>query len=111
MARDPRSGANVDHGDLAGEMEPDAPRGLSRHHRRLGARLPCEIKIRGRPPNVEAQANTVGFTQVGNDFVFQPASGNVSIKAPMNLKIEGAGSVDLRAGATLQQRGAMILIN
>ena len=59
----------------------------------------------------EAQANTVGFTKVGNDFVFQPASGNVSIKAPMNLKIEGASAVELRAGSTLQQRAAMILLN
>jgi hypothetical protein len=75
----------------------------------------------------QAQANTVGFTKVGNDFVFAPTSGNVSIKAPMNLKIEGAalvdlraastltirgdGTVDLRATGTLQQRGAIILIN
>ena len=59
----------------------------------------------------QAQANTVGFTKVGNDFVFAPTSGNISIKAPMNLKIEGAATVDLRAAGTLQQRAAMILIN
>jgi hypothetical protein len=75
----------------------------------------------------QAQANTVGFTKVGDDFVFEPTDGNVSIKAPMNLKIEssaavdlrargnltiqGDASVDLRAAGTLQQRGAMILIN
>ena len=75
----------------------------------------------------EAQANTVGFTKVGNDFVFAPTSGNVSIKAPMNLKIEGAGSLNLRAagaltirgdstvdvnaGGTLQQKAAMISLN
>jgi hypothetical protein len=59
----------------------------------------------------ETQANTVGFTKVGNDFVFAPTSGNVSIKAPMNLKIEGAASVDLRAAGTLQQRAATILLN
>jgi len=75
----------------------------------------------------EAQANTVGFTKIGNDFVFAPASGNVSIKAPMNLKMEGAASVDLRATANLtirsdgpvdlraatilQQRAGTILLN
>lgn len=75
----------------------------------------------------DAQANTVGFTKVGNDFVFAPTSGTVSISAPMglkmesgasvdlhagsNLKIQGDGSVDLRAVGTLQQRGATILLN
>lgn len=75
----------------------------------------------------EAQANTVGFTKVGNDYLFEPASGNVSIKAPMGLKIQGASSVDLRAagnlkirgeaavelqaGGTLQQRAATITLN
>ena len=75
----------------------------------------------------EAQANTVGFTKVGKDFVFAPTGGSVSISAPMgvkiesqasvdlhagsNLKILGDGSVDLRAVGTLQQRGATILLN
>ncbi len=75
----------------------------------------------------ETQANTVGFTKVGNDFVFAPTSGNVSFKAPMNLKIEGAGAVNLRAtgaltirgdstvnvdaGSTLQQRAGTISLN
>jgi len=59
----------------------------------------------------QAQANTVGFTKVGNDFVFAPTSGNVSIKAPMNLKIQGAAGIDINAAGTLQQKGAMILLN
>lgn len=74
----------------------------------------------------ETQANTVGFTKVGNDFVFAPTSGNVSIKAPMNLKIEGAAvnlratgaltirgdsTVDVNAGGALQQKGATISLN
>jgi hypothetical protein len=59
----------------------------------------------------QAQANTVGFTKVGNDYVFAPASGNVSIKAPMDLTIKGGAAVRLHASGNLEQRGAMILIN
>ena len=75
----------------------------------------------------QTQANSVGFTKVGNDFIFAPTSGNISIKAPKNLEIEAASTVDLRAGGaltirgdasvdlraagTLQQRAALISIN
>jgi hypothetical protein len=59
----------------------------------------------------QAQANSVGFTKVGNDFVFAPTSGNVSIKAPMMLTIQGAATVRLLAGADLEQKGAMIKLN
>jgi hypothetical protein len=59
----------------------------------------------------QVQANSVGFTKVGNDFVFAPTSGNVSIKAPMNLTIQGAANVRLLAAADLEQKGAMIRIN
>ena len=59
----------------------------------------------------QAQANSVGFTKVGNDFVFAPASGNVAIKAPMMLTIQGAATVRLLAGADLEQKGAVIKLN
>jgi hypothetical protein len=59
----------------------------------------------------QAQANSVGFTKVGNDFVFAPASGNVEIKAPMMLTIQGAATVRLLAGALLEQKGGMIKLN
>jgi hypothetical protein len=67
----------------------------------------------------QAQASSVGFTKVGNDFVFAPATGNVTIKAPMNLAIQGAANltiqgssnVKLLAGANLEQRAPMITIN
>lgn len=51
----------------------------------------------------QAQANSVGFSKVGNDFVFAPATGNVEIKAPMMLR--------LLAGANLEQKGALIKLN
>lgn len=59
----------------------------------------------------QAQANTVGFTKVGNDFVFAPASGNVAIKAPMMLTIQGASTIRLLAGADLEQKAAVIKLN
>jgi hypothetical protein len=59
----------------------------------------------------QAQANSVGFTKVGNDFVFAPATGNVAIKAPMMLTIQGAATIRLLAGADLEQKAAMIRIN
>jgi hypothetical protein len=59
----------------------------------------------------QAQANSVGFTKVGNDFVFAPASGNVSIKAPMMLTIQGAATIRLLAGADLEQKAALIRLN
>ena len=59
----------------------------------------------------QAQANSVGFTKVGNDFVFAPTSGNVAIKAPMMLTIQGAATVRLLAGANLEQKGALIKLN
>ena len=59
----------------------------------------------------QAQANSVGFTKVGNDFVFAPATGNVAIKAPMNLTIQGAATIRLLAGADLEQKGALIKLN
>src|SRR4051812_36178181 len=43
----------------------------------------------------QTQANTAGFTKVGSDYVFAPASGNVSIKAPMNFTIQGGGTMKL----------------
>lgn len=59
----------------------------------------------------QAQANSVGFTKVGNDFVFAPTTGNVAIKAPMSLTIQGGANVRLLAGADLEQKAAMIRIN
>jgi hypothetical protein len=59
----------------------------------------------------QAQANSVGFSKVGNDFVFAPASGNVSIKAPMMLTIQGAATIRLLAGADLEQKAAVIKLN
>jgi hypothetical protein len=59
----------------------------------------------------QAQASTVGFTKVGSDYVFAPASGNVSIKAPMDFTIKGGAAIRLQASGNLEQRGAMILIN
>jgi hypothetical protein len=59
----------------------------------------------------QAQANSVGFTKVGNDFVFAPTTGNVAIKAPMSLTIQGAANVRLLAGGDLEQKAAMIRIN
>jgi hypothetical protein len=59
----------------------------------------------------QAQANSVGFTKVGNDFVFAPASGNVAIKAPMMLTIQGGATVRLLAGADLEQKAAVIKLN
>ena len=58
----------------------------------------------------QAQANTVGFTKVGNDFVFSQTTGNVAIKAP-NLTIQGTANVRLLAGGDLEQKAAMIRIN
>jgi hypothetical protein len=68
----------------------------------------------GRPVDVlaQAQANLVGFSKVGNDFVFAPATGNVEIKAPMMLTIQGgAATIRLLAGANLEQKGALIKLN
>lgn len=59
----------------------------------------------------QAQANSVGFTKVGNDFVFAPATGNVAIRAPMNLTIQGAASIKLAAGTNIEQKAAMIMLN
>ena len=59
----------------------------------------------------QAQANSVGFTKVGNDFVFAPATGNVETKAPMMLTIQGAATIRLLAGANLEQKGALIKLN
>jgi hypothetical protein len=59
----------------------------------------------------QAQANSVGFTKVGNDFVFAPTTGNVSIKAPMMLTIQGAATIRLLAGADLEQKAAVIKLN
>jgi hypothetical protein len=59
----------------------------------------------------QAQANTVGFTKVGNDFEFAPASGNVSIKAPTTFTIQGGSDIRLFATGNIQQRGAAITLN
>lgn len=59
----------------------------------------------------QTQANSVGFTKVGNDFVFAPTTGNVAIKAPMRLTIQGATNVSLLAGVDLEQKAPMIRIN
>jgi hypothetical protein len=67
----------------------------------------------------QAQAGSVGFTKVGNDLILAPLTGNVTIKAPMNLAMEGAANltikgssnVSLEAGATMTQRASMIRIN
>jgi hypothetical protein len=59
----------------------------------------------------QTQANTAGFTKVGNDYVFAPVSGNVSIKAPMDFTIKGSAAIRLHATGNVEQRGAMILIN
>jgi hypothetical protein len=58
-----------------------------------------------------AFANTVGFTKVGNDFVFEPSAGNVFIKAPMELTIQGGTNVKLAAGTVLEQKAATIKLN
>lgn len=67
----------------------------------------------------QTQANSVGFTKVGNDFVFAPTAGNVKIKAPQGLTIQGATTMELTAGASMrlradadiEQRAAMIRLN
>jgi hypothetical protein len=67
----------------------------------------------------QKQANSLGFTKVGNDFVFAPDSGNVKINAPQGLTIQGATTMELTAGASMrlradgdiEQRGAMIRLN
>lgn len=59
----------------------------------------------------QAKANSVGFTKVGNDFVFAPDAGNVTIKAPMGLTLEGASTIRIAAGATITQKATTILLN
>lgn len=59
----------------------------------------------------QAQADSVGFSKVGNDFVFAPTTGNVTIRAPMNLTIQGGASIKLAASANLEQKAPMISIN
>ena len=59
----------------------------------------------------QAQADSVGFSKVGNDFVFAPPSGNVTITAPVNLTMQGGASIKLDAAANLEQKAAMISIN
>jgi len=58
----------------------------------------------------QAQATSVGFTKVGNDFVFAPPARNVRIQAPQGLTIQGATSIELNAGAGMQLRAAEDLV-
>ncbi|MFL5401987.1 MAG: hypothetical protein ACJ8BF_04140 [Gemmatimonadales bacterium] len=95
----------------AGELLP--PQGIAPLTPTVAEDLQRQItELAGRVSVLEqAQANTAGFTKVGNDYVFAPTSGNVSIKAPMNFTIQGGGTMKLLASGMLEQKGAMILIN
>jgi len=67
----------------------------------------------------QTQANSVGFTKVGNDFVFAPTAGDVKIKAPQGLTIQGAMNMELSAGANMllkanagiEQKASIIQLN
>jgi len=67
----------------------------------------------------QTQANSVGFTKVGNDLVLAPVAGNVKIRAPQELTIQGAANIELSAGASMrlramaeiEQKGSMIRLN
>ena len=47
------------------------------------------------------QANTVGFTRAGDNWVFAPSSGSVMIKAPVNVLLDAGVATTVRASATL----------
>jgi len=57
-----------------------------------------------------ANANSMSFAKVGNDFVFAPPSGNVLIKAPAALTIQGT-IIDVTASAKLAHKGGTITLN
>jgi hypothetical protein len=57
-----------------------------------------------------ANANSMTFAKVGNDFVFAPPSGNVLIKAPAGLTIEGT-LINVAASGVLTHKGSTIKLN
>jgi hypothetical protein len=57
-----------------------------------------------------ANANSMSFDKVGNDFVFAPPSGNVLIKAPAGLTIQGS-VINVAASGVLTHKGSMINLN